>query len=172
MYDCWAGTGTECGCVGGFLASWQLQFSLACRVLAAAGCLQQQRDGQSLTPATSTYSPSGILSLLNRLLYVYHTSHTLFVLYHTCGTTVHHTHPGPLLPGQSTPLESLRSRWQAAAEALCNAHGFAPSPLGVVVSEIMADGDAGGAELPVGVHQYRQVQDWITTTAAQAQRTV
>jgi hypothetical protein len=48
----------------------------------------------------------------------------------------------------------------------------------VVVSDVLADGDSaaavGGssAELPAGVHHFRQLADWITTTAAHAQRTV
>jgi hypothetical protein len=79
------------------------------------------------------------------------------------------------VPAQSTPLEALRSSWQAAAEALCAARGLPPSLLGVVVSDVVADGgetNGGGPELlPAGVHHYRQVQDWVTTTAAQAQRT-
>lgn len=95
-----------------------------------------------------------------------------------------------------TPLEVLRSRWQSAAEALCAHHALNPSLLGVVVSELLPEatgttaegggvgvgvsgGGVGGGEgvqqqqqLPAGVQHFRQVQDWVVTTAAQAHRMV
>jgi hypothetical protein len=67
-----------------------------------------------------------------------------------------------------TPLEVLRARWQSAAEALCSQQGLNPSLLGVVVSEVVE----GEADLPAGVQQFRQVQDWVAAAAAQAHRTV
>jgi hypothetical protein len=70
--------------------------------------------------------------------------------------------------GPHTPLEALRARWQSAAEALCAQQGLNPSLLGVVVSEVVE----GEADLPAGVQQFRQVQDWVATTAAQSHRTV
>lgn len=75
-------------------------------------------------------------------------------------------------PGRpaNTPLETLRARWQSAAEALCAQHGLNLSLLGVLATEIVqAD---GAAELPTGVQHFSQVQDWVATTAAQAQRKV
>jgi hypothetical protein len=59
----------------------------------------------------------------------------------------------PVLPGASTPLESLRGRWQAAAEQFCTARGLPPSLLGVGVSELRDD----ATEVPPGVHKYKQV---------------
>lgn len=81
------------------------------------------------------------------------------------------------MPQHTSPLESLRARWQGAAEALCSSRGLSPSLLGVVVSDVLADagggnGGASAAELPPGVHQFRQVQEWLASTAAQAQRSV
>lgn len=61
---------------------------------------------------------------------------------------------GPVLPAPSTPLETLRSRWQSAAEAFCAQRGLTPSLLGVVVSELQHEGE----ELPAGVHKFKQVQ--------------
>jgi hypothetical protein len=58
-----------------------------------------------------------------------------------------------VLPGASTPLESLRGRWQAAAEQFCAARGLPASLLGVVVSELRDD----ATEVPSGVHKYKQV---------------
>lgn len=60
---------------------------------------------------------------------------------------------GPVLPAPSTPLETLRARWQSAAEVFCAQRGLAPSLLGVVVSELQHEGE----ELPAGVHKYKQV---------------
>lgn len=90
-------------------------------------------------------------------------------------TTPRHT--GALItPGQHTRLEALRSRWQSAAEALCSHQGLNPSLLGVVVSEVLGHTDASGPaaveQLPAGVQHFRQVQDWVVTTAAQAHRLV
>eukprot|EP00879_Flechtneria_rotunda_P004696 GHRR01004960.1.p1 GENE.GHRR01004960.1~~GHRR01004960.1.p1 ORF type:complete len:884 (+),score=323.86 GHRR01004960.1:843-3494(+) len=64
------------------------------------------------------------------------------------------TAEGAIIPGPSTPLESLRSRWQAAAEAFCATRGLAPSLLGVVVSELQDD----TTDLPPGVHKFKQVR--------------
>lgn len=74
----------------------------------------------------------------------------------------------PLTGLPHTPLESLRARWQSAAEALCAQHGLNPSLLGVVVSEVV---DTEG-ELPAGVQHFKQVQDWVVTNAGQAHRMV
>lgn len=62
---------------------------------------------------------------------------------------------GPALPGPSTPLESLRGRWQAAAEQFCSSRGLAPSLVGVVVSELQNE----DTELPPGVHKFKQVRE-------------
>jgi len=72
-------------------------------------------------------------------------------------------------PSQPSPLESLRGRWQSAAEALCAQQGLNPSLLGVIVSEVV---EAEGVELPAGVQHFRQVQDWVATTSTQAHRMV
>jgi hypothetical protein len=58
-----------------------------------------------------------------------------------------------VLPGASTPLESLRGRWQAAAEQFCSSRGLPASLLGVVVSELRDD----ATEVAPGVHKYKQV---------------
>jgi hypothetical protein len=73
---------------------------------------------------------------------------------------------GPVLPAPSTPLETLRTQWQSAAEVFCAQRGLAPSLLGVVVSELQYEGE----ELPAGVHKYKQVQEWIISTANHAHR--
>lgn len=74
---------------------------------------------------------------------------------------------GVVLPGASTPLESLRGRWQAAAEAFCAGRGLPASLLGVVVSELQEE-----AEVPPGVHKLKQVQDWVVNTVSHAHRMV
>eukprot|EP00882_Tetradesmus_deserticola_P001422 GHRQ01001538.1.p1 GENE.GHRQ01001538.1~~GHRQ01001538.1.p1 ORF type:complete len:205 (+),score=97.41 GHRQ01001538.1:47-616(+) len=75
---------------------------------------------------------------------------------------------GAALPGASTLLESLRGRWQAAAEQFCAVRGLPPSLLGVVVSELRDD----APDVPPGVHKYKQVQDWVVNTVNHAHRMV
>eukprot|EP00878_Enallax_costatus_P000521 GHUV01000616.1.p1 GENE.GHUV01000616.1~~GHUV01000616.1.p1 ORF type:complete len:437 (+),score=146.12 GHUV01000616.1:1904-3214(+) len=73
---------------------------------------------------------------------------------------------GPVMPPPSTPLEVLRSRWQSAAEAFCAERGLTPSLLGVVVSELQYQDE----ELPAGVHKFKQVQEWVVSTANHSHR--
>jgi hypothetical protein len=82
----------------------------------------------------------------------------------------YHPAGAPHSTSQASPLESVRARWQSAAETLCAQQGLNPSLLGVVVSEVLQP--EGYSELPAGVQHLRQVQDWVLTASTQSHRVV